>query len=219
MIIVDNLRMQNMTLIYDLKKDKKLYFIISSVLAILLLTACGKELTPTTTPETNLTNIATTIPSTEAKNSDGYPDSIGYPNSSGYPIPNIYENLSNEPPSPDVNLPSAIDGNAVIGGVLVREVVEEGFEPLVPLSLALANIVLSTDGKPAFISAGEESSKAELFPTGIFIFQNVPPGTYGFMVDVGYTEFFIKDNEDTPMLVDVQAGDVIDLGQIFTELP
>ena len=69
------------------------------------------------------------------------------------------------------------------------------------------------------LSAGDGSLAAQLFPTGIFVFQNVPPGEYGLMVDVGYTLFTITGDDGSPLLFTVEAGKALDLGQIITELP
>ncbi|HRQ38303.1 MAG TPA: hypothetical protein PLD25_10350 [Chloroflexota bacterium] len=164
------------------------------------------------------------------ESSNGYPSgesvNAGYPGnnseastSTGYPGPDLYENLLEEPPNPDIDLPAASEEGGVIGGVLVREVVGYGFEPLVPASLMLAEVLLTTDGRPAFIRAGSDSPKAQLYPTGIFIFQNIPPGEYGLMVDVGYTIFPINNEDGTPLLIKLDPGGVIDMGQIITELP
>jgi hypothetical protein len=137
----------------------------------------------------------------------------------GYPAPNIYGDLLTAPPNPEIDLPPADMTTGVIGGVLIREVVDHGFEPLTPASISLADVILTTDGRPAFIRAGDDAQKAQLFPTGIFIFQQVPPGEYGFMVDVGYTIFPITNDDGTPLTITVEAGGVINLGQVITPLP
>jgi hypothetical protein len=200
-------------------------FWLLPLLIVLGTTACGNTDDPTAT-SSNQTLVAT-APGDSASDlniSNGYPASEanqGYPavQDPGYPAPNLYENLSDEPPNPTVQLPPSNQDKGVIGGILIREVVDYGFEPLTPASLSLADVLLNTDGQPAFVRAGTDSQKAQLFPTGVFIFQDVPPGEYGLMVDVGYTQFPITGDDGTPLLITVEPGSVIEMGQVITQLP
>lgn len=160
--------------------------------------------------------------------------SEGVTTDSGYPISedpaqadNSYpgreiptpEGLVSEPPNPDRNLPNASGDFAVIGGVLVREYVEQGFVPFMPARLALAPVIETTEGQPAFIAENEESPQAQLFPTGVFIFNNIPAGSYGIVVDLAFTKFPINGDDGTPLVITVQPGDAIDLGQLFVQIP
>lgn len=206
-----------------------------SLLLLLLLVgatavACGSEEPVDTTPasgETPQAAINTDSDGTSTPDSEtaqGYPSGYPAPGAQiaaapGYPTRDIYENLADAPPNPEVELPAADEATGVVGGVLIREVVGEGFEPLTPRALSLAGVLLSTDGNPAFIKAGADSPKAELFPTGVFIFRLVPPGEYGLMVDVGYAEFPVRGEDGWPLLITVEPGGVIEMGQVITELP
>ena len=91
--------------------------------------------------------------------------------------------------------------------------------PLVPLALTLAEVVETTDGVPMFLRTSDGSPTAELFPTGIFIIRDVPPGTYGLTVDLGYTEFSLVDESGDLVMITVEAGETVDLGQVITQIP
>lgn len=208
-------------------------------LFLLLMAACGpSESDATTTPEAQPTEVeqenpqATQVPATTAtEGEDGYPGpggGSGYPDpadaedESGYPGPPslLPENLLDEPPDPERDLPQADAGRATIGGVLVQEFVDEGFVPLMPVELRLGTIVETTDGEAAFLRTNSSAPSAQLFPTGIFVFRNVEPGTYGLVVDVGYTEFAVREeNGEDLLMFTVEPGEVRDLGQVITPLP
>ena len=150
----------------------------------------------------------------------GYP-APGSEAEGGYPVPEVRREgeIVPEPPNPERDLPEAPSDLATIGGVLVEEIVDTGFVPLMPRELTLGEIVETTDGTPAFFSAGSDSPKAEIFQTGVFVFRNVEPGSYGLIIDVGYTEFPVETPEGELYTFEVEAGEVLDLGQVITSLP
>ncbi|MCI0396293.1 MAG: hypothetical protein L0332_04380 [Chloroflexi bacterium] len=127
--------------------------------------------------------------------------------------------ISSTPPSPDVDLPPANAQTAVIGGVLIRELTSEGFVPLDPHELILGELVPNTEGTPTLIRYNENSLRAQTFPTGIFIFRDVPPGTYVLIVNLAVTEFPVRNPDGTEIFVTVEAGQVLDMGQVITQLP
>ena len=206
------------------KKTFLLFFIGISLLAVGCTASNNEDTTssPPATPASDQSNIS---------ESTGYPpgSSTRYPSpssdvdvteDSGYPsTTGIIEGLSSSPPNPDVNLPAAEENYGTVGGVLIQEIVGQGYLPLDPLELSLAEVIKTTDGSPAFIRENVNSPKAELFPTGVFIFRNVPPGDYGIMVDVGYAKFPIRGDDGNQILISVAAGQAIDIGQLITELP
>ena len=89
----------------------------------------------------------------------------------------------------------------------------EGFIPFAPQKLLLGEIITLDNGEPAYVGSSGESPAAELLPTGIFIFSNIPPGDYNLVVDIGITQFLAGDK------FTLEAGQVIDLGQVIIELP
>jgi hypothetical protein len=184
------------------------------LLLLALVTACGPQ--EPATPE---------VQETAESEADGAetPDN-GYPGvteeDTGYPGPaQPQEELSDTPPNPERELPAAEPDTGVIGGVLVWEVTENGFAPLTPVSFRLAEIVRDESGEPMMLRDSELSPQAQIFPTGVFVFQAVPPGTYGLVVDVGYAKFPVTDESGEPRLIDIAAGEALDLGQIITTLP
>lgn len=198
------------------------WFILLAALAVLL-SACGPssdETAETPQAEANVPVVvdsesreeATAVP---ADTTAGYPDpqtQAALPDP-GYPAPTI-EGLQPEPPNPEVNLPEAGSETAVVGGILIREITDQGFVPLIPRELILGEIVSVDTGDPAYVRTNADSLRAELFPTGIFIFRNVPPGEYGLVMDLGFSQFLIEGYTLT-----VEAGQVLDLGQVITTTP
>ncbi|MCP5096071.1 MAG: hypothetical protein GY943_10995, partial [Chloroflexi bacterium] len=192
---------------------RKYYKLVPALITLLLLIACGQA--------ENDAPIIPNSPEPAVSDDSAYPSPTeNETNVNGYPAPSssLGTDVLPEPPNPEINFPQADGNNGVVGGVLIREIVSEGFLPLEPVKLTLAEIINTTEGNPAYVRENDQSPQAELFPTGIFIFRNVPPGGYGLMVDVGYTKFPILEN-GTPLLITVTANEKLDLGQIITVLP
>lgn len=186
------------------------------LLLLALVAACGPQepATPAVeeTPESD-------ADATETPDS-GYPGVSESETDSGYPGPAQPQGeLSDTPPNPERELPAAEPDTGVIGGVLVWEVSENGFSPLTPVAFRLAEVVRDENNDPMMLRDSELSPQAQIFPTGVFVFQAVPPGTYGLVVDVGYAKFPITDDSGEPRLIDVEAGEALDLGQVITTLP
>jgi hypothetical protein len=142
-----------------------------------------------------------------------------YPGDETRPNTVLGQEVLVDPPDPDRSLPAAAGESSVIGGVLIREIQGEGFLPLNPHELILANIVTNTDGEPMLISYNDQSVRAETFSTGIFVFNNVPPGTYALIVNLAVMEFPVRDADGTELFITVEPGSTIDLGQVFTKFP
>ena len=204
------------------KKTLLLFFVGVSLLAVSC-AASNSEDSTSSSPATQVLDQSSISKPTDDPpgSSTGYPSpSSDIAENSGYPSnTSIIEGLSSDPPNPDVNLPAADENYGTVGGVLVQEIIGQGYLPLEPLELSLAEIIKTTDGNPAFIRENANSPKAELFPTGVFIFRNVPPGDYGIMVDVGYAKFPIRGDDGNQILISVAAGQAIDIGQLITKLP
>lgn len=142
-------------------------------------------------------------------NEDGYPDP---------PVRRASEPVS-EPPNPERDLPESTGNLATVGGVLIEEILDHGFVPLMPRELTLGSIVTTTEGEPAFLSTGSAAPKAELFQTGVFVFRNIEPGSYGLIVDVGHVKFPVETPEGDLLIFELEPGEVLDLGQVITALP
>lgn len=172
----------------------------------------------------------TNLPEDSPVSQDSTPSESGYPlrdtqvnGESGYPSneqakPTV-EGLLTTPPKLELDLPEAEVDSGVIGGVLIREIVDEGFIPFQPRELILAQVVYDEKNTPAFIRHNETSLRAELFPTGIFLFTNVPPGTYGLIVDAVAFQFPVYDEDNNELFLEVKPGEVLNLGQLIISTP
>lgn len=213
---------------------KKIFALI--FVSLLLLAACDSSSSQDdgiTTPEKSNTQ-ETPQETTRQNNYTGYPGPETEGNNTGYPSPPttsdqasqaypgnsaLSDDISAEPPNPDRNLPSPAAEAGTIGGVLVREVTEGGFTPVSPLNLYLGDILEDSKGRQALLSWSEDSPKSELLPTGIFIFNNVTPGTYGLVIDLGFSQFPLTNQDGSELLITVEDGQALDLGQVFVILP
>lgn len=209
------------SLFFMMSKYKSKSILFSFLFAALFLfTACGTS----TPPAQNLSAPAATAPSdTTDPSTTAYvgPESDGYPNaaSQGY----ISEDSSNPnvlaaPPNPEIETPQPASGGAIVG-VLIREIVGEGFLPLTPRNLFLAKVILNSNGEPALLRRGDDAPQAQLLPTGIFIFNNIQPENYAIIADFGFTSFPLTDENGNQLLITIEEGKVVELGQIFVKLP
>lgn len=213
----------------------RLTFIMAAFLVLGLLSACGSSAQDNgtlpqddiaTQEESEQPEASTSTPSVpnageepsvpESNNAvvEPYPgaDTALLPQVAPYPGPTI-EGLQPEPPNTERDLPAAENDTGVVGGILIREIVGEGFLPFTPQKLLLGEIITLDNGDPAYVGASGESPTAELLPTGIFVFRNIPPGDYNLVVDIGITQFLAGDT------FTVEAEQVLDLGQVIIELP
>ncbi|MEW5986634.1 MAG: hypothetical protein AB1791_08380 [Chloroflexota bacterium] len=193
-------------------------------LLALLLVSCqtGTPAATATPPAAN--PIVATAPQTTEGNSGptgAYPGpETATRAESAYPGPApTPEGLLPEPPNPERSLPSAGEATGVVGGVLVREVVGQGYLPLMPRALFLGEIVHNSAGEPTYLSQSVDSPQAQLFQTGVFIFNSVPPGDYGLIVDLGFAQFPVRTADGNELLVTVEAGKALDMGQVFVSVP
>ena len=74
-------------------------------------------------------------------------------------------------------------------------------------------------GEPSLLRYNNSSPHAQLLAGGIFLFQNVPPGSYAVIIDVGFTEFALQGEDGFDIILEVEAGKSINMGQVFVELP
>ena len=206
----------------------RLTFIFTVFIVLMLISACGPPQEDASnqggaaqieiSTATPLSSAAVDEPVVEESNGavdEPYPGAgatLKPPPTAPYPGPTI-EGLQAEPPNTERNLPAADSETGIVGGILIREIVGEGFIPFSPQKLILGEIITLDTGEPAYVGASGESPIAELLPTGIFIFRNVTPGDYNLVVDIGITQFLVGDT------FTVEAGQVIDLGQVIIELP
>lgn len=218
---------------------KAKFFLIVVLIGLFILAGCGSNPTPQPTAispsiqSTSTENVNVVTPVTEPtpasdseqtvqNGDDSYPGVSAIPTyAPAYPVekPSILLTAVPEPPNPERTVPEANQDSGVIAGVLIQEVIEDSFVPLQARGILLGEVLLTDTGEPAYVRANEASISAQLFETGIFVFNEVPAGTYGLVVDLQYTEFLVNDESGNPILITVEAGQAIDLGQVITEIP
>jgi hypothetical protein len=168
------------------------------------------------TPE--VTIVTEPAPSQPVDPDSGYPSpsdvTSAYPGQSA-PTP---EGALSEMPDPERNLPAPDADSGSVGGFLIR--VESGtYIPVMPQKLYLAKVLLDNQGRQSVIARNANSQQAELLPAGVFLFTNVPPGTYGLVLDIALAEFPALAENGQPLLIEVEAGQSLDLGAVVVELP
>lgn len=194
--------------------------------AAFILTACNNSNTPQATPSPSDSSDSGQPAVTTESNTSGYPapgSEAAYPGGTAAEVADYPgaagEEIFAEPPNPERELPAAQGNNGVVGGVLIREVTAEGFIPFDPYQLILAEIATNAEGQPAFITYNDQSKRAETFPTGVFVFQEVPPGTYALVVNMAVAEFPVEDEAGNQMMITVEPGQALDLGQVIVKMP
>lgn len=191
-----------------------------TLLLTTLVVGCGAA----TNGELNMESPEETPPITESAPSQPVDPDAGYPvvveTDSGYPgqLAPTPEGGFAEMPDPDRNIPAPASNSGSVGGFLMR--VESGaFIPVTPQRLFLARVLLDDQGRQSVIARSANSQQAELLPAGVFLFTDVPPGTYGLVLDIALSEFPALAENGQPLLVEVEAGQSLDLGAIVVELP
>lgn len=218
------------------KFQRKFLTTLSFAFFLFVLVGCGNTPQPNQGPEISVNidpDLPTAVPeptqapaeasSLEAVEPESVVASGAYPEpeaesaAADYPAPS--NQGSAELPDPERNVQAANQETGAVGGVLVRELDNGGYQSVVPIDLFLAEMVLDSNGRPMFVGKTDTSPSANLFDTGVFVFQNVAPDTYGLIIDLGFSQFPINDENGEIRLVEVVPGEALDLGQVFIELP
>ena len=123
-------------------------------------------------------------------------------------------------PSPTAELalpePSSAEVG-VIGGVLHPTM--ELSVPLAGMTLYLARVIQSESGAPLVASLNEaRAPKATVEEDGSFAFTDVPAGTYGLVIKTPIVTVMLEDTDGGDFLITLQAGQVINLREIYTDL-
>ena len=117
------------------KHNKNKGLVIILLLIVALLAACNQD-TPavaTPTPESSEEIVEETVSAETpvVSTNGGYPGSVA-PAGAGYPVPpsEEVEGALPEPPNPEIPFPETDPDTGVVGGVLVREITDQGFLPV-----------------------------------------------------------------------------------------
>lgn len=177
-------------------KKRRFATIVLLVVSSTLLIGCGKSPTPTTVESI----ISTPV---EGQSSTS-------PQPTPTPLPPSRSRLPT-PSSSDIG---------VVGGVLLRDIDSTDSTPSAETTLQLARVIRSEDGTPLVATAGDKSSPTTVTDqSGSFAFTDVPPNTYGLVLVSPVGSFMLKDETGDNLLIDVESGEVLDLGEVHTDVP
>ena len=142
------------------------------------------------------------------------------------PVVPLVQSRSFVSPQPSSNsasvhgfLSSPSSGRATIVGRLVRNIGSNS-EPMAHTKILLAKVIFSEDGTPIVAAASEETSPMTVTDhNGVFVFRDVAPDTYSVAIVTPIGIFIIRDDAGKDFIFTIQAGAVLDLGEIRTNLP
>jgi len=200
-------------------------FIIIVLLGAMLSSACGQD-SPTSVPEAAPQAITATLVSA-ATNTPNAPQSplTTSPLATPTPAPKSADaGSTTQAMSPDYQartLPKPEKGQAVLAGrVLAQFGDKPGFESVITSAVYLAPVIYEKDGTPSVASLDSQyDPSSSTDPEGYFLFENVKPGQYGFVIYYGVTHYLIRDDAGVQVLITLEADQVLDLGEMHTNLP
>lgn len=198
-----------------------LRLVMLMVIAAVLLAGCGGQTPPEPTAEppsvpTAAAQEAYPAP-TESSLGSGYPLPTE-PAGPGYPIP-----TDNPGPSfvPQLTVPvPSSDQVGVVTGKLLR--LEQGSSegsPF-PADLYLGKVLSSSQGEAGLVELDQSTApKALIDGQGTFVFNDVPTGNYGLMLNTPRGAVLLnKPSDASAMVVEVKGGQVTDLGELKYDL-
>ena len=148
---------------------------------------------------------------------DAYPvdatiDPEVFSGDSGYPIDSPVAEahvLQN-----DLEIPAPSNDTAIVHGILVS--LSSGNEPYIAPTLYLGSIITTDTGVFLGSISVNEDPEGLQASNGQFLFTDVPPGNYGLFIWTPVNAFIIKDEKTgEPVVLEVTAGETIDLGTIY----
>jgi hypothetical protein len=192
-------------------------------LVAVLLAACSPPAAPQDPQPTSAPAAATSAPAPSA--ASGYPapaeGAYPAPAEGAYPgpggAPDLGPTVSNEPVV--VPEPSSADVGVVTGKIF--RTVDGGREPAGGVILYLGSILQNSEGNESLVELDKGTApQARLNTLGEFVFVDVPPGRYGLFLDLLRGAVLLNNPEDNgDLVVEVQGGQVLDLGELEYALP
>ena len=206
---------------------RKWWIVVGMTLLLIGGNACSQQSDPMTTPALDPTSISEqasseTPVSAEEEPPAGYPAAEeGYPapeaeTEPGYPAPEITRASA---VMEEVPTPSSADTATVTGVLLVEG--EEEVHPVPEVLLYLGKTITLSDGRPGMSSLNKSTAPStQTNLIGQFIFEDVMPGQYTLVLDQVTSAFLLGAPEGGDLIIEVQAGKVIDLGELqYNALP
>jgi hypothetical protein len=117
--------------------------------------------------------------------------------------------------------PTLAPGMGRVSGVL-QVGTKEDRQPAQNIILYLAETIKDSTGTDSVAALDRiRSPRTVSDDKGHFVFSNVPPGTYGLVIDLITTSYLLRQPDaDKPLLIQVSAGEETDLGTLlYDSLP
>lgn len=145
----------------------------------------------------------------------GYPLQNGPGATDSYPAPlsPTQDFVSSFPET--VTIPKPKDGVGVVTGRLVES---GNREPYLASTLILGTMVFANEpnAAPPLLRYSEVTDpKATQDRSGKFYFEDIAPGTYGIVIWTPGSHSLVNDGQGNTVQVNVEAGKVTDLGDVF----
>jgi hypothetical protein len=185
---------------------KKILFLILMSISVII-ASCSSEPTPTT--EESIEPVETTA--------------VAYP----YPAPQQafqktpYPEPQDSAQSAAQNTPDPTYTPAPNTGTAVGFVLLNG-EPVAHYTFYLAEVIMNEEGEASVASLNRiDSPRTNTNDEGKFTFRNVPPGTYGLILDVVRDAYLLHyPEEDAQIVVTIEVDEEIDFGVLdYDDLP
>lgn len=122
-------------------------------------------------------------------------------------------------PTPELPIPASNEAGVVIGKLMNSRNQSEA-KPMAEAPIYLGTILKSETGAEGLVQLVKESApKAIVDAQGNFVFNNVPPGRYGLMLDTPRGAILLnKPVTGESMIAAVSAGQTFDFGELRYDL-
>ena len=117
-------------------------------------------------------------------------------------------------------LKTTAETGALTGVILLKTA--DGFKPVADIKIAIGETLIDDEGADRVVAYDPSAAPvAYTDAAGRFVFEEIPTGRYGLILDIVLSSFLLyKENSLDAILVDINAGEVTDLGRLeYSELP
>jgi hypothetical protein len=183
-------------------------FIALIVLVSILLGACSSS--PTASTTTAQPPVATAIAYPAGANSS-YPAPVQQVNATAYAAPS----QAAGGPTPTFFPKNLSPSSAKVGMVRGKLILLTGDKLAIFPGIYLGELRTDAKGTPIITRVDKSvAPKAHFDNSGNFVIDNINPGEYTLLVDLVGSMFILKENDGKERLLKVEAGKVIDIGEI-----